>query len=106
MPFFAVERKRSEEALVQVIQEGFVNGVSSRKVERLAKALGIEGMSASQVSDITRGLDEQVEAFRNHHPTTSAHLLMKAFLHVGGGDFPAVQLFKGIELQGVLQPLA
>jgi transposase-like protein len=65
VPFFVVERKRSEQALVQVIQEAFVNGVSTRKVERLAKALGIEGMSASQVSEITRGLDEQVEAFRS-----------------------------------------
>jgi putative transposase len=65
VPFFVVERKRSEQALVQVIQEAFVNGVSTRKVERLAKALGIEGMSASQVSEITRGLDEQVDAFRS-----------------------------------------
>ena len=65
VPFFVVERKRSEQALVQVIQEAFLNGVSTRKVERLAKALGIEGMSASQVSEITRGLDEQVEAFRS-----------------------------------------
>ena len=64
VPFFVTERKRSEQALVQVIQEAFINGVSTRKVERLAKALGIDGMSASQVSEITRGLDEQVEAFR------------------------------------------
>jgi len=60
-----VERKRSEQALIQVIQEAFINGVSTRKVERLAKALGIEDMSASQVSEITRGLDEQVEEFRS-----------------------------------------
>jgi putative transposase len=65
IPFFVVERKRSEQALIQVVQEAFINGVSTRKVERLAKALGIEGMSASQVSEITRGLDEQVEAFRS-----------------------------------------
>jgi transposase-like protein len=51
--------------LIQVVQEAFINGVSTRKVERLQKALGIEGMSASQVSEITRGLDEQVEAFRS-----------------------------------------
>ena len=65
IPFFVVERKRSEQALLQVIQEAFINGVSTRKVERLAKALGIENMSASQVSEITKGLDEQVEAFRS-----------------------------------------
>jgi putative transposase len=65
IPFFVVERKRSEQALIPVIQEAFINGVSPRKVGRLAKALGIEGMSASQVSEITRGLDEQVDAFRS-----------------------------------------
>jgi len=64
VPFFQVERKTSEQALIQVIQKAFINEVSTRKVERLAKALGIEGMSASQVSEITNGLDEQVEAFR------------------------------------------
>ena len=65
IPFFVVERKRSEQALLQVVQEAFINGVSSRKIERLAQALGIETMSASQVSEINQGLNEQVEAFRN-----------------------------------------
>jgi hypothetical protein len=37
-----------------------INGVSTHKVERLAKALGIKGRSASQVSEITRGLDGRV----------------------------------------------
>jgi putative transposase len=36
------ERKRSEQALMQVVQEAFINGVSTRKIERLAKSLGIE----------------------------------------------------------------
>jgi putative transposase len=48
VPFFVVERKRSERALVQVVQEAFINGVSTRKIERLAKALGIETLSASR----------------------------------------------------------
>jgi len=64
IPFFVVERKRSEQALIQVVQEAFINGVSTRKIERLAKSLGIENMSASQVSEINKGLNEQVEAFR------------------------------------------
>jgi transposase-like protein len=65
IPFFVTERKRSEIALMQVVQEAFINGVSTRKIERLAKALGIEGMSASQVSEINKGLNSQVEEFRN-----------------------------------------
>ena len=42
IPFFVTERKRSEAALIQVIQEAFVQGVSTRKMEKLAKSLGIE----------------------------------------------------------------
>jgi len=64
VPFFIVERKRSEQALIPLIQEAFINGVSTGKVERLAKALGIENISASQVSEITKGLESQVAAFR------------------------------------------
>jgi transposase-like protein len=43
IPFFVTERKRSEVALLSLVQEAFVNGVSTRKIERLAKSLGIEG---------------------------------------------------------------
>jgi len=46
IPFFVMERKRSEVALLSLVQEAFVNGVSTRKVERLARSLGIEGISA------------------------------------------------------------
>ena len=58
------EKKRSEQALLQVVQEAFVNGVSTRKIERLAKSLGIESISASQVSEINKELNEQVAEFR------------------------------------------
>jgi transposase-like protein len=65
IPFFITERKRSEAALVEVVQEAFVQGVSTRKIEKLAKRLGIENLSRSQVSVMTKGLNEQVETFRN-----------------------------------------
>ena len=65
IPFFITERKRSEAALIQVVQEAFVQGVSTRKMDRLAKSLGIESLSRSQVSEMTKGLNEQAEAFRN-----------------------------------------
>lgn len=65
IPFFVTERKRSEAALIQVVQEAFVQGVSTRKMEKLAKSLGIEGISRSQVSEMTKGLNDQAEAFRN-----------------------------------------
>ena len=65
VPFFVTEKKRSEQALIQVVQEAFINGVSTRKIERLAQSLGIESISASQVSQINKELNEQVEEFRN-----------------------------------------
>ena len=65
IPFFVEAKKRSEAALLNVIQEAYVNGVSTRKIEKLTKTLGIESISRSQVSVITKDLNEQVEAFRN-----------------------------------------
>lgn len=65
IPFFVTERKRSEAALIQVIQEAYIHGVSTRKIEKAAKKLGIENLSRSQVSEMTKGLNEQAEAFRN-----------------------------------------
>ena len=73
IPFFVTERKRSEAALVQVVQEAFVNGVSTRKMEKLAKSLGIEGISRSQVSEMTKGLNDQAEEFRNRPLTSGAY---------------------------------
>lgn len=65
VPFFVTEKKRSEQALMAMVKEAWVNGVSTRKIEHLAKELGIENISASQVSQINKGLDEQIEVFRN-----------------------------------------
>ena len=65
IPFFVTEHKRSEAALIQVIQEAFVQGVSTRKMEKLAHSLGIESLSRSQVSEMTKRLNEQVQEFRS-----------------------------------------
>ena len=73
IPFFVTERKRSEAALVQVVQEAYVQGVSTRKMEKLAKSLGIEGISRSQVSEMTKGLNEQAEEFRSRPLTSNAY---------------------------------
>jgi putative transposase len=54
----------SEQALVACVQEAYVNGVSTRKVDRLVEALGLAGISKDQVSRLCRALDERVEAFR------------------------------------------
>jgi putative transposase len=63
-PSFLEPRKRSEQALVAVVQEAYVAGVSTRKVDQVVESLGLR-ISKSEVSRICQGLDEQVEAFRN-----------------------------------------
>jgi transposase-like protein len=60
-------RRRAEKALVQVVSESYVNGVSTRRVDRLAAAMGIEGISKSQVSEMAKSLDGLVNDFR-HRP--------------------------------------
>jgi putative transposase len=63
-PTFLEPRKRSEQALVAVVQEAYVAGVSTRKVDQVVESLGLR-VSRSEVSRVCRGLDEQVEAFRS-----------------------------------------
>jgi len=64
-PHFLLEpRRRSERALVNVIAESYVNGVSTRRVEKLVEAMGISGISKSQVSEMAKTLDEVVADFR------------------------------------------
>jgi putative transposase len=57
-------RKRAERALVAVVQEAYVQGVSTRRVDELVRALGMTGISKSQVSRLCQALDGEVERFR------------------------------------------
>lgn len=65
IPFLITERKRSEAALIQVIHEAFVQGVSIRKMEKLVRSMGIENLSRGQISEMTKGRNEQVLKFRS-----------------------------------------
>jgi putative transposase len=62
-PSFLTPRKRSEQALVAVVQQAYVCGVSTRRVDQLVESLGLR-ISKSEVSRIAGLLDEQVQAFR------------------------------------------
>src|SRR5215210_3700822 len=62
-PSFLEPRRRAEQALVAVVQEAYVNGVSTRKVDRLVEQMGLH-LTKDQVSRLCRGLDEQVRIFR------------------------------------------
>ena len=63
-PSFLEPRRRSEQAIIAVVLEAYVNGVSTRKVDRLVEQLGIDGMTKDRVSALCGALDEQVELFR------------------------------------------
>lgn len=62
-PSFLEPRRKWEQALVNVIQEAYVHGVSTRKVDEIVQALGMEGIDKSAVSRISKELDEHVRNF-------------------------------------------
>ena len=64
-PSLLEPRKRAEQALLAVVQQAYVEGVSTRKVDDLLQAMGLTGIDKSQVSRICKGLDEVVQDFRN-----------------------------------------
>jgi putative transposase len=64
-PGFLEPRRTAEKALAAVIQEAYVHGVSARSVDDLVKAMGMTGISKSQVSRLCGELDERVGAFLN-----------------------------------------
>jgi transposase-like protein len=71
-PSLLQPRRRAEHALLAVVQEAYVHGVSTRKVDDLMRALGLDGISKSEVSRICAELDTAVAAFRTR-PLTSEH---------------------------------
>jgi len=64
-PSLLEPRRRAERALLAVVQEAYVHGVSTRKVDDLVRALGLDGMSKSEVSRVCAELDGEVAAFRS-----------------------------------------
>jgi transposase-like protein len=62
-PPFLEPRKMTEKALVAVIQEAWIGGVSTRRVDDLVQAMGLSGISKSQVSKLCKDIDERVNAF-------------------------------------------
>jgi putative transposase len=62
-PSFLEPRRLTEQALTAVIQEAWIGGMSTRKVDDLVQALGMAGISKSQVSALCQDIDERVESF-------------------------------------------
>ena len=87
-------RRRIDQALYAVVMEAYVNGVSTRAVDDLVAAMGIDtGISKSEVSRICAGLDDRVEAFRNRtlgHVTFPYVYLDATYLNVRDDDLGQV----------------
>src|SRR3569623_586490 len=62
-PGFLEPRRMAEKALTAVIQESYVQGISTRSVDDLVKAMGMSGISKSQVSRLCEDIDQRVKAF-------------------------------------------
>ena len=111
VPFFLQERKRSESALISLVQEAYVNGVSTRKMERLAKSLGIVGLSAGQVSELTKGLNQEVSEWRNRpletsYPVIWVDALYEKIRYDGRIINSAVLVIQGLNSEGKRDVLA
>ena len=103
--FLLSPRRRAEQALVAVICQAYVEGVSTRRVDDLVKAMGIEGISKSEVSRLAAELDQRVAEFKNR-PLSSGpyrYLWIDALTQRvrEGGRVVNVSLCRGPSCQGV-----
>jgi putative transposase len=104
-PSFLEPRRRAEQALVAVVQEAYVNGVSTRKVDRLVEQLGLHHMSKDQVSRLCGGLDEQVRVFRERplegaYPYLWLDAKVERVRELGGVRHKALVLAYGVHESG------
>ena len=72
LPVFVTECKRKQTASIQVVQEAFVHFLLG-KMEKLARSLGSESLFCSYISEITKGLNEQVNAFHGRSLSQSSY---------------------------------
>lgn len=111
IPFFVTEKTRSEQALINVINEAFVNGVSTRKMERVFRQMGLDSLPPSQVSQMTKELDNQVKEFQNRelekeYPVVWVDALYEKIRDNGKVHNMAVMVVTGVNLAGKKQHLA
>jgi transposase-like protein len=104
-PSLLEPRKRAERALVATVREAYVQGVSTRRVDELVKALGLDGISKSQVSQLCQELDTEVERVRSRRLEGSYPYLWvdATFLKVRAGGrvvSMAVVIAVGVNAEG------
>jgi transposase-like protein len=82
-PSLLEPRRRAEQALVSVVCQAYIEGVSTRRVDDLVRSMGIDGMSKSQVSELAKNLDARVAEFRNRPLDAGpyTYILLDALFH-------------------------
>jgi transposase-like protein len=104
VPSFIEHRKRSEQALISVIQEAVVKGVSTRKIEAVLEQFGIAGVSAGQVSQLCATMDEKVRQFGERPLGESRYVWVDALYEKVRVDdrveSMAVVIATGVNLEG------
>lgn len=112
VPSFMTVHRRSKAALIQTVQEAYINGVSTRRMESLVKRLGVDCMSRGQVSEITKGLNDQAEEFRprplygHKYPVIWADALYEKVCSGGKVVSMAVLIICGVNEEGKCEILA
>ncbi len=84
-PTFLEPRRTAEKALMAVVQEAYIHGVSTRAVDDLVRAMGLAGTSKSQVSRLCEEIDERAQAFLNRPLHTSVWHVREAISLSGVG---------------------
>lgn len=110
VPSLLEPRTRAERALVAVVQEAYVAGVSTRRVDGLVKSLGLEGISKSQVSRLCADLDAEVDRFRTRPlPSSYPYVWLDATFVKARADgrvsSQAVVIAVGVTTDGVREVL-
>jgi putative transposase len=106
MPSFLTHYERCEAALVSLVQEAYISGVSTRKIQKLADAMGIRSLSKSQVSELNKKLDELVTEFRErpltgNYPYLMVDAVYEKIRFEGRSQSHAVVVAYGITDQGM-----
>src|SRR3954469_3054114 len=102
-PSFLQPRKRSEQALLAVVQQAYVLGVSTRRVDQLVERLGLR-ISKSDVSRVCQALDEHVDAFRTPPFECRKHRPGRASAPRPLGWRAPAEIDDGQEITGALVP--
>lgn len=112
IPSFITPRMRSDAALITVVEEAAINGVSTRKMEKLLQSLGIESVSASQASKMTERLNEEAKNFRTRsleehsYPVLWVDALYERVRTGGKVVSMAVEIVCGVNEEGAREVIA